>query len=106
MNEHNHDEHEDVEHHDHHHGISIQGKFRFAVIFTALVLVFEIIFGIWTHSLALLSDAAHVFADIFSLVIKNQILVNQLPLHIKSYKCNDVLANFRNVFYLNINIKK
>lgn len=69
MNEHNHDEHGNVDHHNHHHGISIQGKFRFAVIFTALVLVFEIIFGIWTNSLALLSDAAHVFADIFSLVM-------------------------------------
>jgi cobalt-zinc-cadmium efflux system protein len=68
MNEHNHDEHRDNDHH-HHHGISIEGKFRFAVICTALVLVFEIIFGILTNSLALLSDAAHVFADIFSLVI-------------------------------------
>lgn len=69
MNEHNHNEHKNDDHHDHHHGISIQGKFRFAVICTALVLVFEIIFGILTNSLALLSDAAHVFADIFSLVI-------------------------------------
>ncbi len=69
MNEHNHDEHSNAAPHEHHHRISIQGKFRFAVIFTALILVFEIIFGILTNSLALLSDAAHVFADIFSLVI-------------------------------------
>ena len=66
MNEHNHDKHKNT---DHHHGISLQGKFRLAVIFTALVLVFEIIFGILTNSLALLSDAAHVFADIFSLAV-------------------------------------
>ena len=56
MNEHNHDEaihevtaerseHKNADHNHHHHGISIQGKFRFAVIFTALVLVFEIVFG-------------------------------------------------------------
>ncbi|MBC8234395.1 cation transporter [bacterium] len=80
MNEHNHDEaihevtaerseHKNADHNHHHHGISIQGKFRFAVIFTALVLVFEIVFGILTNSLALLSDAAHVFTDIFSLVM-------------------------------------
>lgn len=71
MNEHNHDKNGNAAHdeHHHHHGISIQGKFRFAIIFTALILVFEIIFGILTNSLALLSDAAHVFSDIFSLAI-------------------------------------
>jgi cobalt-zinc-cadmium efflux system protein len=34
---------------------------------TGLILVAEIIGGIWTGSLALLSDAAHVFSDIFAL---------------------------------------
>lgn len=63
------DNHQAHEHHEHHHHISIQGKFRFAVIFTGIVLVFEIVFGVLTNSLALLSDAAHVFADIFSLVM-------------------------------------
>ena len=40
---------------------------RFAVAFTALVLVAEIAGGIWAGSLALLSDAAHVFTDLVSL---------------------------------------
>ncbi len=34
---------------------------------TSLVLVAEVVGGIWTGSLALLSDAAHVFMDIFAL---------------------------------------
>jgi cobalt-zinc-cadmium efflux system protein len=45
----------------------IQKKLRFAVVFTSGILVTEVIGGIWTGSLALLSDAAHVFMDVFSL---------------------------------------
>jgi len=45
----------------------IQKKLRFAVIFTSGILLAEVIGGIWTKSLALLSDAAHVFMDVFSL---------------------------------------
>ena len=39
----------------------------FAVAFTALVLVLEVAGGLWARSLALLSDAAHVFTDLISL---------------------------------------
>jgi len=39
----------------------------FAVALTAAVLVAEVVGGIWAHSLALLSDAAHVFTDLVSL---------------------------------------
>jgi cobalt-zinc-cadmium efflux system protein len=99
MNEHNHEQ-KDADHHDHHHGISIQGKFRFAVICTALVLVFEIIFGILTNSLALLSDAAHVFADIFSLVMSwFAIYLSALAAtgkHTYGYHRAEVLAAFFN----------
>lgn len=45
----------------------IQKKLRFAVVFTSGILLAEVIGGIWTKSLALLSDAAHVFMDVFSL---------------------------------------
>jgi cobalt-zinc-cadmium efflux system protein len=48
---------------------SIAGRFTYAIILTALTLVAEVIGGIWTNSLALLSDAAHVFLDIFALVL-------------------------------------
>lgn len=56
--------------HSHSHGrAGLKGKFRIAVILTAATLIAEIIGGILTNSLALLSDAAHVFGDIFALVL-------------------------------------
>ena len=48
---------------------SIAGRFTYAIVLTALTLVAEVIGGIWTNSLALLSDAAHVFLDLFALVL-------------------------------------
>jgi cobalt-zinc-cadmium efflux system protein len=42
-------------------------KLKFAVIFTSSIFLIEVIGGFWTHSLALLSDAAHVLMDLFSL---------------------------------------
>ncbi len=44
-----------------------QKRFILSISLTALILVAEIIGGIWSGSLALLSDAAHVFSDIFAL---------------------------------------
>ena len=44
-----------------------QKRFILAITLTSLILVAEIIGGIWSGSLALLSDAAHVFSDIFAL---------------------------------------
>ena len=49
------------------HGIS--GRLIFAIALTAVTLVAEIAGGIWTNSLALLSDAAHVFLDLFALLL-------------------------------------
>jgi len=40
---------------------------RFAVALTAVVLVAEVAGGVWSGSLALMSDAAHVFTDLISL---------------------------------------
>jgi cobalt-zinc-cadmium efflux system protein len=48
---------------------SIAGRFAWAILLTALTLVAEVIGGIWTNSLALLSDAAHVFLDLFALIL-------------------------------------
>ncbi|HZV80590.1 MAG TPA: cation diffusion facilitator family transporter [Geobacteraceae bacterium] len=48
---------------------SIAGRFRIAIVLTAVTLAAEIVGGIWTGSLALLSDAAHVFLDLFALVL-------------------------------------
>lgn len=48
---------------------SIAGRLRIAIGLTAITLTAEIAGGIWTGSLALLSDAAHVFLDLFALVL-------------------------------------
>ena len=48
---------------------SIARRLILAIMLTAVTLVAETIGGIWTNSLALLSDAAHVFLDLFALVL-------------------------------------
>jgi cobalt-zinc-cadmium efflux system protein len=58
------------EHHDHHHlDRGITRGFAIAISLTAITLVAELIGGFWTNSLALLSDAAHVFMDMFALIL-------------------------------------
>ena len=64
---HNHDGEKDGGQHRHQH--RLQGKFRFAVLLTIFVLGIEIVGGILSNSLALLSDAAHVFSDSLSLIM-------------------------------------
>jgi cobalt-zinc-cadmium efflux system protein len=57
-----------------------RSKLLFAVVLTAVVLVAEVIGGIWSHSLALLSDAAHVFTDLVSLLLSfGAILISLRP---------------------------
>ena len=50
-----------------HQNQAIEKRFLISLTLTALILVAEVIGGLWTGSLALLSDAAHVFLDIFAL---------------------------------------
>ena len=45
----------------------IEKKFLISLGLTGLILIAEVIGGIWTGSLALLSDSAHVFLDLFAL---------------------------------------
>jgi cobalt-zinc-cadmium efflux system protein len=47
----------------------VENKFVLALVLTGLILIAEIIGGVWTGSLALLSDAAHVFLDMFALAL-------------------------------------
>lgn len=47
----------------------IERRFILALVLTGLILAAEIAGGIWTGSLALLSDAAHVFMDILALAM-------------------------------------
>jgi len=46
-----------------------RGRLLFAVALTAVVLAVEVGGGLWSHSIALLSDAAHVFTDLVSLAL-------------------------------------
>lgn len=48
---------------------SISKRLIFAITLTTVTLVAEIIGGFWSNSLALLSDAGHVFLDLFALVL-------------------------------------
>jgi cobalt-zinc-cadmium efflux system protein len=48
---------------------SISRRLIFAISLTAITLVAEVIGGIWSNSLALLSDAGHVFLDLFALLL-------------------------------------
>lgn len=52
--------------HDHTHGMAKQ-TLRLAFFLTLLILAAELVGGLLSHSLALLSDAAHVLTDIFAL---------------------------------------
>ena len=45
----------------------IQRRFVLSLALTGLILLVEITGGLWTGSLALLSDAAHIFLDVFAL---------------------------------------
>ena len=48
---------------------SIAGRFKYAIVLTLFTFLAEVAGGIWTNSLALLSDAAHVFLDLFALFL-------------------------------------
>jgi cobalt-zinc-cadmium efflux system protein len=50
-----------------HNNPGLEKRFILSIIITTVILVAEVIGGIWTGSLALLSDSAHVFMDIFAL---------------------------------------
>lgn len=50
-----------------HPNLEIEKRFILSLSLTALILVAEVVGGIWTGSLALLSNSAHVFLDLFAL---------------------------------------
>ncbi len=50
-----------------HQNKGVEKRFIISISITVVILVAEVVGGLWTHSLALLSDSAHVFMDIFAL---------------------------------------
>jgi cobalt-zinc-cadmium efflux system protein len=51
---------------EHHH---TERRLLLALGLTGLILLFEVAGGLWTHSLALLSDAAHILLDVLALAL-------------------------------------
>src|SRR5258708_16907607 len=47
----------------------IQKLLKVGIGLTLLIFLLEFFGGLWTHSLALMSDAWHIFIDIWSLII-------------------------------------
>lgn len=48
---------------------SVVGRLRFSIGLTAIILAVEVVGGLWANSLALLSDAGHVFTDLVALTL-------------------------------------
>ena len=59
----------EVNHHEHRETLLSKKALRLSIAAISGIFVIEILGGIWTNSLALLSDAAHVFVDLLSLVL-------------------------------------
>ncbi len=53
--------------HANNHPMPVGSKLKFGIMLTGLILAVEIVGGLLSNSLALLSDAGHVFADIIAL---------------------------------------
>lgn len=74
----------------------VEKRFILSIAITSLILLAELIGGIWTGSLALLSDSAHVFMDIFALALSFAALrLSSLPpddRHTYGYHRLEVLA--------------
>lgn len=79
---------------------SISRRLIFAIALTAVTLIAEIVGGIWTNSLALLSDAAHVFLDLFALLLSlAAIKLATIPAserHTFGFHRSEVFASFIN----------
>lgn len=93
--------------HDHSHAVVTEGnakKLTFALILTSIFLVVEIIAGVMTQSLALISDAAHMFTDAAALAIALvAIKIGKLPADNKrtfGYQRFEILAALFNALML------
>ena len=85
--------------HDHNNEIK-ENRFVLALALTGIIFLAEFIGGFWTHSLALLSDSAHVFMDAFALGLSYlAIRAAKLPAddkHTSGYHRMQVLAALTN----------
>jgi cobalt-zinc-cadmium efflux system protein len=79
---------------------SISRRLIFAIVLTSITLIAEVAGGIWANSLALLSDAAHVFLDLFALGLSlAAIKLASIPAserHTFGFHRSEVFASFIN----------
>jgi cobalt-zinc-cadmium efflux system protein len=79
-------------------------KLALSLYFTAAVMIIEIIGGVFTHSIALISDAAHMFTHCFALGISLTaiIIAGKPPCHHKTFGLYraEILAAFINGLFL------
>ncbi|MCL4562981.1 MAG: cation diffusion facilitator family transporter [Chloroflexi bacterium] len=85
---------------------TVEKRFIFSISLTLVILIVEALGGLWTGSLALLSDSAHVFMDIFALGLSYlAIHLSALPAddrHTYGYHRLEVLAALANGLTLGV----
>lgn len=71
IKEHSHHNHHDEHNHNHHHDHRTQDKkvLKIALVITFITMIAEFIFGFLSNSLALISDAIHMFTHSFALIV-------------------------------------
>lgn len=83
-----------------HQSQSVARRFLISIAITTVIFLAELVGGIWTGSLALLSDSAHVFMDVFALALSFVALrLSSLPSdedHTYGYHRVEVLAALLN----------
>ncbi|RAL21132.1 cation transporter [Lujinxingia litoralis] len=67
MSAHAHHSHDSHDHH--HHGPTPEHALKVAIALNASFLILEVVVGLWTNSLALLSDAGHMISDVGALIV-------------------------------------
>ena len=86
------------EHHHHHHHEVKGGRLFITIILNIIITLAQIIGGIYSGSLALLSDALHNFSDVITLIVTyvTNRMAQRSPTHTKTfgYKRAEILAAF------------
>lgn len=85
------------EHHHHHHEVK-GGRLFITIVLNVIITLAQIIGGIYSGSLALLSDALHNFSDVITLIVTyvTNRMAKRSPTHTKTfgYKRAEILAAF------------
>ncbi len=105
MGEHHHDHHHHDHHHHGHHHHQVEGTRLFiTIILNVIITLSQIVGGIFSGSLALLSDALHNFSDVMALLISyiTNRMAGRAPTHMQTFgfKRAEILAALFNASVL------